>query len=62
MTYFFSNCGISNFRREVDMNCALPDYYAACSVVSYGRFGTIYLSHFQGSRIQSPSSILDPWR
>jgi len=42
---------ITGFRREVGENCALLGYYAAGSGLSYRRFGTIYQSQIQGTRI-----------
>ena len=47
---------ILGFRREIDENCALLEYYAACSGNPYRRFGTIYPSPLQGS------NIIGPWR
>jgi hypothetical protein len=44
----------SGFRREIDEICALLGYYAANSVIPYGRFWTTFRSHLQGSR--------HPWR
>jgi len=41
-------CVTSGFLREVAANCALGGNYAANS----GNFGTKYLSHRQGSRIE----------
>jgi len=49
-------CVISGFRRETDQNCALTLITLRIMVISYGRFGTTYWSHLNGSRslITSP--------
>jgi hypothetical protein len=48
-----TNCTITGFRNEVGENCALLGYSAADSGLSYRRFGTIYRSQLQWSRVFS---------
>jgi len=47
-------CEISDFRRELDVNCAILGYYAACNGNYYRRLGTIHRFHVRGSRIIEP--------
>jgi len=51
--WWLRNCAITGSRREVGENCALLGYYTASSGLSYRRFGTIYRSQIQWSRIFS---------
>jgi hypothetical protein len=46
---------ISGFCHKVDKNLTLLGYYTLSNSNFYQRFGTIYQSHLQGSRIPQES-------
>ena len=48
----YRSCQILSFRRKVDENCPLKDYFAGRSGNSLPTFRENYCSHLQGSSIQ----------